>query len=264
MPADAKGELERPYQLLFRELGPSSGLRIPGCRRPGPGLRTWLALEDARELAAAPTRASLWVARGVRLFGLVGQRDNELGASAASSSPTIGLSARGREAVHAIHAAGGVVDVSNASERTTADVLAEARAVGAPVVASHANARALVDDPRNLSDASLRAIAASHGVIGITLHRRLLARGRDAELDDVVRHVRYVARVAGIDHVALGSGFESGARPPRELMNATRYPRLVRALVASGLDREQVKKVMAQNALRVLCPAQSLKHPPAR
>jgi membrane dipeptidase len=71
----------------------------------------------------------------------------------------------------------------------------------------------------------------------------------------VVRHVRHVARVGGIDHVAIGSGFEGGIYPPHELINASRYPRLWRALLDAGMSRQDVRKIASGNALRVLCPS---------
>lgn len=245
------------YRTLHRALARSSHFAMPGCRtRPG-AVRTWLALEDSERLAQHPSEVGLWMQRGVRLFGLVGRRDNSLATSSrhAEPEPLVGLSSTGRAVVREIHAAGGIVDVSHASSLTTREVLELARQAGRPVVASHSNARALADLPRNLSDDEIRAIAASGGVVGITFDRRLLARGRHARLAHVVNHIRHVAKVGGIAHVAIGSGFESGTRPPHELLNAGRFPRLAGALAASGMERADIERVFHGNALRLLCPA---------
>lgn len=250
--------LEAAYHPLYRALVAEPELRIPGCRRPGPGIRTWLAIEGGATLARAPSSVGLWATRGVRFFGLVRDRDGELATSAMTPAPVLtGLTPLGRDVVRNVHRAGGIVDVSHASEMTVRDVLELAREARAPVVASHANARALADHPRNLSDAQLADIGRSGGVVGVTFNRRLLARGVEAELVHVVRQVRHVARVAGADAVAIGSGFEGGVRAPHELLNATRYPRLARALVADGMTRDEARKVLATNALRVLCPSKS-------
>ncbi|MBI3202622.1 MAG: membrane dipeptidase [Myxococcales bacterium] len=251
--------IEPAYHTTYRALAAGAGLRIPGCRRPGPGVRTWLALEGGETLARAPTSAGLWATRGVRFFGLVGDRDGSLATSAATPAPVLtGLTPLGREVVGRVHAAGGMVDVSGASEMTVRDVIEIARASGKVVVASHANARALADHPQNLTDSQLVDVGRSGGVVGVTFQRRQLARGRDADLADVVAHIRHVAKVAGIDAVAIGSGFESGVRPPHELLNATRFPRLARALFEAGMTRDEVRKVLAGNALRVLCPSRAL------
>ena len=74
-------------------------------------------------------------------------------------------------------------------------------------------------------------------------------------MNDVVRHVRHVVRVAGVDHVAIGSGFEGGIWPPHELINASRYPRLWAALTDAGMSASAIRKIASDNALRVLCPA---------
>jgi len=246
--------LEVAYHTLALALRAEDALRAPGCRSGGPGIRTWLAVEGADELASAPSKARLWAARGVRFFGLVRDEDNALATSSHVPPPVLtGLSAAGRDLVKQVHAAGALVDVSHASEMTTRDVIEMATDAGTPVVASHSNARVLADDPRNLSDEQLRSIAATGGVVGITFGRRRLARGREADLSDAVAHVRHVAKVAGIEHVAIGSGFEGGLRPPHALLNAGRYQRLARALADAGMERSDVRKVMALNALRVLC-----------
>ncbi len=248
--------LEPAYLALYRALVQVPELRLPGCQRRGSGFRTWLAIEGAGELARAPSAAGLWATRGVRLFGLVRTEDNELATSSSTPPPVLtGLTAEGKKLVHAIHAAGGIVDVSHASEMTVRDVVELARADGAVVVASHSNARAVTDHPRNLTDDEITSIASTGGVVGITFAPGMLARGRRPDLADVVRHVRHVARVGGIDHVAIGSGFEGGIYPPHELINASRYPRLWRALLDAGMSRQDVRKIASGNALRVLCPS---------
>jgi membrane dipeptidase len=122
------------------------------------------------------------------------------------------------------------------------------------VVATHSNVRALADHPRNLSAAQLRAIARTGGVVGINFHAPYLARGRAATLDDVVEHIRYAVRVAGARHVALGSDFEGDVRPPPQLSSVAKLPHLARALLDAGFGASDVRAVLADNALRLLCP----------
>jgi membrane dipeptidase len=146
-----------------------------------------------------------------------------------------------------------VVDVSHASDRAVADIIALASESHGVVVATHSNARALADHPRNLIDAQLRAIAATGGVIGVNFHGPFLARGRRARLSDVVRQILYLRQVVGIAHLAIGSDYEGDIRPPEELRDASRFPELAAALTRAGLDASEVRKIFADNALRVLC-----------
>jgi membrane dipeptidase len=229
--------------------------RAPGCADPAGGVRTWFAFEGAAPLADDPDSIPRWVARGVRLFGLVHSYDNALATSSGTSPPpTTGLTDKGRDVVRRIQRAGGILDVSHASDAATDDILALAEAAHVPVVATHSDARALAPHPRNLNDAQIRRIAATGGVIGVNFHSRFLAPHGKATLADVVRQVDYLVHVAGIDHVAIGSDFEGDITPPRELTDVSGFPHLAAALIAHGMSRPDVTKVFSGNALRVLCP----------
>jgi membrane dipeptidase len=107
--------------------------------------------------------------------------------------------------------AGMAVDVSHCSERTTLGAFA---ASTKPVLITHSNCRALVGHPRCKSDAVLRAMAAQGGVMGITAVRAFV-RQPEASLDDLLDHFDHVARVAGPEHVGLGSDVDVDARDPR-------------------------------------------------
>lgn len=246
-------DLERSYLSVFSALAKTEPYRLPGCIPRGGGVRTWLAFEGAGPLANRPEALRDFAARGVRVAGLVHTRKNELATSSGEASVKAGLSAAGREFADAALRLGMLLDVSHASESSTRELTALSRAAGAPVMATHSNARALAAHPRNLSDNELRAVAETGGVVGVNFHSPFLARNRVATLDDVVAHVRYLTRVMGPTHVAIGADFEGDSRPPRELADVRGYQRLAQALEADGMSRENVARVMAGNALRVLC-----------
>jgi membrane dipeptidase len=85
-----------------------------------------------------------------------------------------GLNELGRTVIREMNRLGMVVDVSHVSDDTVADALETSRA---PIIASHSNARALCDHPRNLSDALIRDIAAGGGVIGVNFYPPFLDDG---------------------------------------------------------------------------------------
>ncbi|GAB3699123.1 dipeptidase [Nocardiopsis oceani] len=92
----------------------------------------------------------------------------------------------------------------------------------APVAVTHANARAVYDHPRNLSDAQLRAVAGCGGVVGV----HCLPAYVDPEhptIDRLVDHISHMVDVMGVEHVGLGADFPTndGPRPARE----QRFPR---------------------------------------
>jgi len=248
-------DLERSWSRV------NAALQAPPFASPGCGteeaqrVRTFFAFEGAGALASDPNALETWRARGLRIVGLVHTYANELASSSGDAPPKAhGLTARGRSFVRRALELGLVIDVSHASDRAVSDVLALAGPRRGVVVATHSNARALANHPRNLSDEQLRAIAATGGVIGVNFHGPFLARGRRARLSDVVAQVRHLVRVAGVEHVAIGSDFEGDIRPPAELGDASRFPVLAAALRKAGLDEPAVRKIFAENAWRVLCP----------
>ncbi len=243
------------FHDVERWLSQSGEFRSPGCSRPSDGIRTWFAIDGASELAREPTKIGLWVTRGVRLFRLVDSEDNELATSWKDPppGPVVGLSSRGAEVVRRIYAAGGIVDIGSGSAMTRQDVLEIARELKAPVVSISSNAWREAGDARNLTDSELRAVGASGGVVAVSFDEHRIVRGHAASLHDLLRQILYMARVAGIDHVAIGSGYE-GVRAPDGLETAARFPVLARALVASGMSHDDVERIFNRNALRVLCP----------
>lgn len=160
--------------------------------------------------------------------------------------------AAGRELVRACNDLGIVVDLSHLNEAGFWDV---AQLSSQPLVATHSNVHALCASSRNLTDAQLDAVGASGGVVGVNFAVSFVREdgGQVAEtpLEDIVRHVEYIAGRIGVEHVAFGSDFD-GALVPEALGGIAGLPKLVAALRAGGFDDEAVAKVTHRNWLRVL------------
>ena len=259
-------DFESSYAKVYGALGATEPYRLPGCIPRNGGVRTWLAFEGAGAFAGetwvetgggkAPASLVGFAARGVRVFGPVHAFANELASSSGDAKPAdFGLTPRGRDVLRAAARLGMALDVSHASDAATREILALARETDTPVVATHSNARALADHPRNLADAELRAIAKTGGVVGVNFHGAFVSRRSPVTLADVVLQVKYLVRVMGPEHVALGSDFEGEIKPPPELADVRGYQRLAAELVRAGLPSSTVEAVFATNALRVLCRA---------
>lgn len=247
-------DFESSYARVYGELARTPPFRLPGCLPADGGVRTWFSFEGIGPLASTPEALVGWAARGLRVLAPVHTRQNELASSSGDRVPApFGLTEAGKVFARAAERAGIVLDVSHASDRAARDLLAVAAETRAPVVATHSNARALANQPRNLADRELRAIAASDGVVGVNFHSPFVAAGHAATLADVVRQVRYLTRVMGVAHVALGSDFEGDIRPPAELADVSGYQRLAAALARDGMARGDIARIFSRNALRVLC-----------
>ncbi|MBM4360234.1 MAG: membrane dipeptidase [Deltaproteobacteria bacterium] len=214
---------------------------------PEDRIAIFVSIEGAGAFADDVTQIDRFVRRGVRLVGPVHARDNRLG-GAATGKQRGGLTELGKQFCERVYAAGALVDVSHLSDAGFDDLVPIAKRFGAPVVATHSNARARHDHRRNLTDAQLRVIAATGGVAGLNLHRGFLA---GQKLPAIVAMVKHMVAVAGVDHVALGTDFEGGT-PPSGLRDASRMPELAKALIKARMSESDVRKIFATNALRIL------------
>ena len=163
-----------------------------------------------------------------------------------------GLSDFGSQVVKEMNRVGLLIDLSHASEQTFYDTL-DLSAV--PVVCSHSNCRALCDHPRNLTDEQLKALAEKGGVVQINFYHGFLRKDGEATVEDVVRHILHAMKVAGEDHVGIGSDFDGdggvkGVASAAEMMNLTRL------LLQAGVTEAQLEKLWGGNFLRVMQKAQ--------
>jgi membrane dipeptidase len=208
---------------------------------------TWLSYEGAPDEAALDRMLSV----GVVIFGLAHAWHSDLADAATDPHPLRGgLTEAGVRVVRAIHAAGAVVDVAHLSRASFDGVVALARETCAPVIATHTAARAVHDHARALDDDQLRAVAASGGLAGMMVHAPIVGGGRD--LDAVAAHIAHAVRVAGADHVAIGSDLDGNIRPVRGIATTADLPSLAAPLTRAGLDGVTIAAVLGGNARRFL------------
>jgi membrane dipeptidase len=191
-----------------------------------------------------------------------------------------GLTKLGRATIERIEAEKLLLDLSHGGARTMAEAAAQAKR---PLVISHTGARALVDHPRNTADDTIRAVANKGGVVGVYF-MPFVRIGAPATFDDVVAHIEHVARVAGDDHVGIGTdngvlpqgvsaeerrkqddwtreriklGIASPGEAPGiypwvdDLNSIDRYRRVADALARRGWSVARLEKLFGGNFLRV-------------
>jgi membrane dipeptidase len=147
--------------------------------------------------------------KDVDRFYQLGQRVSQLtyghnqlgGGSIEARDP--GLTKYGAEIVCRMNALGMAVDVSHCGDRTTLDAVAASRK---PVLVTHSNCRALVPgSARCKTDEGIRKVTTAGGVVGVTMVRYFVASGGPATIENVLNHIDHVARLAGVEHVGIGS-----------------------------------------------------------
>jgi membrane dipeptidase len=201
-----------------------------------------LSIEGAHALDDDPDNLDRLFDAGFRMVSLTHLFDNRFGGSAHGVSRG-GLTPAGRDVLARMQALGVIVDIAHASEATIDDILAEARR---PVVASHTGVRGTADNPRNLSDRHLRAIADTGGLVGIGFWPAATG-GHDVAA--IARAIRHATDVAGFDHVGLGSDFDGAVSQP---IDASGMVQVTDALLEIGFSDDQLARVMGGNALRIL------------
>lgn len=143
----------------------------------------------------------LFAELGVRVVQLTYNNQNELGGSCYEAEDS-GLARFGKEVVREMNAAGILVDCSHVGDRTTLDAI---EASGKPIAVTHANARSLFDHKRNKSDAVIKALGQTGGVIGCATYRNITGDDYCSTLEAWCGMVARTVDIAGIDSVAIGT-----------------------------------------------------------
>jgi membrane dipeptidase len=200
---------------------------------------------------------------GVRLFGFTHAGNNDFADSSRPSGEPAeehhGLSPIGKQAVAKLNRLGVIIDIS---QLTPAGVMQVLELSKAPVIASHSNVRALVDNTRTLSDRELDAIKVNGGIVDVTpfnnylrrvppdLDAQARARLPRATVSDLVDHIDYIVKRIGIDHVGIGTDFNHGAGI-EGFDDESEAPNVTRELVRRGYTEAQIAKIWGGNFLRV-------------
>jgi len=216
-----------------------------------------IPLMEGADPIREPAEAEAWFERGVRLVGLSWQA----GSRYAGGNAVPGrLTDAGRELLAAMADLGLILDVSHLAEESFFEAVDrfEGR-----IVATHANPRARVPGPRQLSDEMIRRLVERDGVIGIALYNPFLRPGwtrgtpRDTvTVADVAAAVDHVCQVVGdAAHVGLGSDLDGGfgaESAPAEIDTVADLERIGPALVELGYGEDDIAAVLGGNWLRLL------------
>jgi membrane dipeptidase len=225
-------------------------------------------------------------ALGARYMTLTHSETLDWADSATDEARHHGLTPFGEQVVLEMNRLGMLVDISHVSAETMRHSLRVSRA---PVIASHSSAFALAPHPRNVPDDVLQLLAKNGGLVmvnffpgfivpeaaratkGMFQTARELRKQYPKEEDflsalrewkrehpiptgsvrNVADHIEHIIKVAGIDHVGLGSDFDGISTVPKQLEDVSCYPYLTQELVNRGYNKEEILKILGGNLLRV-------------
>ena len=247
-----------------------------------------IGMEGGHSIEGSIGKLRQLYAMGARYMTLTHSETLEWADSATDLPRNDGLSPFGEEIVREMNRLGMLVDISHVSPATMLDAL---RVSSAPVIFSHSSARAIADHPRNVPDEVLRELPKNGGVVMINffsgfvvpqsakrlvelseLRRELKSKypgdkeAQEREIKQwqiknpypagnaeiIVDHIEHVIRVAGIDHVGLGSDYDGISKLPVGMEDVSKYPVITELMLRRGYDEEAIHKVLSGNAMRVL------------
>lgn len=200
---------------------------------------------------------------GVRLITLTWNYENEIASpniqiienkipNFHEPNVTKGLTEFGIEVVKEMNRLGIIIDVSHLSDKGFYDVIKYSEK---PIVASHSNSRKICSVVRNMTDEMLIALAKNGGVVGINFCDFFLKDFGEKEkpfsyIDDMIKHIKHIKEIIGIDYIALGTDFD-GISQNLEIENAGEMSKLIDRLKTEGFTLEEIEKISYKNALRV-------------
>lgn len=219
-----------------------------------------LGIEGAHALDGDLDAIEHFARRGVRYLGILHFSWNEAGFPAFGwgRRDDEGLTAFGKELVRRSEDAGIVLDLAHINRKGWFDVCRMARR---PLYCTHTGVVGAFEHWRNADDEQLRALAETGGAAGVIFAPNFL--GGDG-IEPVVKHLRHMIDVGGEDLPALGSDFDGMIVPTTGLQDASRLPALTTALLGAGVPARVVRKVLRENALRVLGGAAKRERPAVR
>lgn len=185
--------------------------------------------------------------------------DNRLGGGSTGSAEK-GLTAYGAQVLARMNQLGMAVDISHCGDRTTLDAI---EASAKPVLVTHSNCRALVPaSARCKTDQAIRKLAAKGGVMGVTLVRLFVGSGNRVTIENVLDHVDHVVKLAGVEHVGVGTDVDLDGRDLTALpakkndLDGIEYSRkifdLTEGLIGRKYSRADIQLILGGNFQRVL------------
>ena len=249
----------------------------------------FLTIEGGHQIDDDLAVLRMYYRMGIRSMTLSHFQNNNWADSSTDKPVHNGLTDFGKNVVREMNRLGMLVDVSHVSDKTFYDAIAVS---SKPVILSHSSCRAISDVPRNVTDDMIRALGKNGGVMGINFGegfispkdaealRKTIASNNaapvltgkalddyaakdyqkelgghykaQATIEDVVAHIDHVVKIAGIDHVGIGSDFDGITGPPQGLEDVSKMPALTAALLKHGYSEGDIKKILGGNYLRVI------------
>lgn len=233
-----------------KEMGAAKNFHeITGLNKKGK-IAAVLCLEGGNVIEGSIEKLKEFYSLGARYMTITWNKSYDWAVAAKDpKSKTIGLSPIGKKIIRTMDSLGMIIDVSHTGEKTIKDIL---QITKNPIIASHSGAYSLRAHYRNLTDEQILDIANSGGVVGINFCSPFLVNKGKAKVKDVVNHIEYIVKLAGIDHVGLGSDFDGIETTVAGLEDVSKFSAITKELLDRGYSENDIKKILGGNFLRII------------
>ncbi|MDO5713340.1 MAG: membrane dipeptidase [Tissierellia bacterium] len=217
----------------------------------------FLTIEDGRYLTN-PEKIREVYELGVRLVSITWNFPNALGYPNSTDPKKMekGLTSWGRDAISLMNDLGILIDVSHLSDGGFWDIIKYSKK---PILASHSNARAITNHPRNLTDDMIKTIGNKGGIIGLNFSPTFLneknpspgEKNRVSRIEDMILHLHHIKNKGGIETLALGTDFD-GVSGYLEIDCPQKYESLCEAMKKGGFTEREIDMFLYKNGERFL------------
>ncbi|KAJ3417587.1 dipeptidase 1 (renal) [Chytridiales sp. JEL 0842] len=214
-----------------------------------------IGIEGAHQIDGSLSTLRMMFLLGTRYMTLTHVCHSPWADSAAQPPIYNGLTPFGEVVIKEMNRIGMMVDLSHVSPDVMRHVL---RITAAPVIFSHSSAKAVCGHVRNVPDDVLDSLKENGGVVMINFSADFIACDADgkpqgvATIETVADHIMHIRQRIGSEYIGIGSDFDGITKLPVGLEDVSKYPDLVRVLLARGVTESEIHRITHGNILRVL------------
>ncbi|AQM61382.1 dipeptidase [Clostridium baratii] len=209
----------------------------------------FLSIEEGEVLKGDVSKVLDVYKKGIRMLTLTWNYENSIGYPNANFKyKDKGLKEKGIEIVNEMERVGIIPDCSHLSDGGFYDL---SKICKKPFIATHSNARAIKNHPRNLTDDMIKILSNKGGVMGLNFCSDFVAEDDITKVSKIAKHAKHIKNIGGIDVLSIGSDFD-GIENEVEIKDTSEMDKLYYGLKKEGFSDDDIEKVFYKNIIRVL------------
>lgn len=209
----------------------------------------FLSIEEGEVLKWDVSKVLDVYKKGIRMLTLTWNYENSIGYPNANFKyKDKGLKEKGIEIVNEMERVGIIPDCSHLSDGGFYDL---SKICKKPFIATHSNARAIKNHPRNLTDDMIKILSNKGGVMGLNFCSDFVAEDDITKVSKIAKHAKHIKNIGGIDVLSIGSDFD-GIENEVEIKDTSEMDKLYYGLKKEGFSDDDIEKVFYKNIIRVL------------